>query len=277
MVNLISTESKWFFVFGNENRFVLDIINASKVLQDSGCAESNIFYFSDYVDVAKKFLEAHGYSSGQLYPLSSIKDKIQTFKNSAFVGCVVSSHGDIGGIENTIKPSELIQGINRIPGVTDGLLLLGQCYSGIFNCPKESGICVLGASNFYPSLSMRLPNISWSANVFIYYFFEWMGNPVDIDGDMECSVTDAYKYASYKTNMVIYNSKIEKSKSFQKWCLDKSAQIRGVVPSIESVAIEQQLNLDLQVYHNHQEPWIANPDAANRLILLNRTNSRTVR
>lgn len=267
MVNLVSTESKWFFIFGNENRFVLDAINASKVLQSIGCSENNIFYFSDYQQAAKSFLEANNCSSGQLYPLNQIKTKMLSFENSAFVGCVVSSHGDIGGIENIVKPAELIQGINSIKGVTDGMLLLGQCYSGIFNCPKESGICVMGASNFYPSLSMQLPEISWSANVFVYYFFEWMKNPLDVDGDGEYSIADAYKYASYNTNNVIYNSKIEKSKTFKKWCLDEYAKIDGVVPSMETMAITQQLNLNLQIYHNHQEPWIANSDAANRLIL----------
>lgn len=279
MVHILSRvnpnqDTKWVFVCGRDDtpRFMFDIINAARIIKErQNDREDNIYYFTG-LPSASTFLEANGLSSGQLYNIDQLIPKLRTFKDIAFLGCVVSSHGSIDGMEG-IKPSELLDTMQQIPGVTDGLLLLGQCYSGIFNMPRQSKICVVGASNFYPSLSYQSieSECNWAANVFLYYFFKWIKNPYDVDGDGQHTVLDAYKYASSMTNDFLIRRKIQDSKDFQNWCSKEYEEI-SVAPTspmqkMEFTARMNELDARLSVYHNHQEAWISDQEVALRLIV----------
>lgn len=279
MVHILSRvnpnqDTKWVFVCGRDDtpRFMFDIINAAKIIKErQNDREDNIYYFTD-LPSASSFLTANGLSAGQLYGISQLIPKLETFKDIAFLGCVVSSHGNIDGMEG-IKPSELLNAMQKITGLTDGLLLLGQCYSGIFNMPRQSKICVVGASNFYPSLSYKGidDKCSWSANVFLYNFFKWIQNPQDIDGDGQHTVLDAYKYASSTTNDFLVAKKIQDSKDFQTWCSKEYEEI-SVKPTnpMQKMDFEARMNrLDarLSIYHNHQEAWVSDQEVALRLIV----------
>lgn len=270
-------DSKWVFICGQEltPRFMFDIVNAAKIVKEKqGGIESNIYYFSDFPS-ASSVLTANGLSAGQLYPTNKLFEILGTFRNISFVGCVVSSHGDINGISCSlnIKPNELLAKMQQIIGLTDGLLLLGQCYSGIFNMPSHPNICVIGASNFYPSISSVIDDdfCNWSANVFLYYFFNWLKSPMDVDGDGQATILDAYKYTSYKTNDFLVKSKIKDSKTFQSWCLDEQKKIDNPSEDDKNKGLTfirvQELNTRLSLYHNHQEAWISNQDAAMRLLV----------
>ena len=270
-------DSKWVFVCGKETtpRFMFDIVNAAKVVKNrQNGVETNIYYFSDFPS-ASTVLTENGLSAGQLYPTDRLFSMLDSFENVSFIGCVVSSHGDMDGINcsSNIKPNQLLQKMQNIKGITDGLLLLGQCYSGIFNMPNHSNICVIGASNFYPSISSQINDngCNWSANVFLYYFFEWLQNPVDVDGDNQNTILDAYKYTSYKTNEFLVKSKIEDSKTFEKWCLEEQRKIENPSEEDKNKGLTfvrvQELNRHLSLYHNHQEAWISNQSAAMRLIV----------
>jgi hypothetical protein len=57
------------------------------------------------------------------------------------------------------------------------------------------------------ALSDFQSNPSWSANLFLYYFFIYILNPFDIDGDNKFSVTDAYKFAGIQTNIQLNHLK----------------------------------------------------------------------
>jgi hypothetical protein len=187
----------------------------------------------------------------------------------------LTRHGDIDGIncKKNIKPEALLKEINGVPGLTDGLLVLGQCFSGIFNMPKQSKVCVIGASNFYPSISS--PNIensdSWIANVFLYYFAKWLREPYDVDGDDQNTILDAYKYTSYHTNLFLTQTKIDSSKTFDKWCTQEYIDIiqkpQNLQSSLDYVQRMNTLDNKLPLYHNHQEAWISDYDVALRLII----------
>lgn len=269
-------DSKWVFICGQEStpRFMFDIVNAAKIVKEKqNGVEANIYYFADFPS-ASNVLTSNGLSAGQLYPTSQLFDTISSFSNISFLGCVVSSHGNINGINcaSDIKPNELLAKMQQINGLTDGLLLLGQCYSGIFNMPNHSNICVIGASNFYPSISAPIKDgiCNWAANVFLYFFFEWLKNPVDIDGDGQATILDAYKYTSYKTNQFLVRSKIEDSKTFETWCLSEQRKIENPTTEDRDKGMTfmriQELNDRLSLYHNHQEAWISNQNAAMRLL-----------
>lgn len=147
------SDSKWIFIAGSEPRFVFDIANAANIVQQKqGNCVHNIYFFTDCPD-ATAILAANNLPAGQLFGLDALTQQIGLFNDVSSVYCAVSSHGDIDGIENKIKPNELIQNIESIKGLTDGFVLFGQCYSGIFNLTDQSKLCVLGASNFYPSIS----------------------------------------------------------------------------------------------------------------------------
>lgn len=284
MVQIISQESKWFLICGKENRFVYDIARAARKLVLARCSIDNIYYFSDCPDT-RNILNAKDLSTEQLYSLQELPEILKKQEGAAFIGCVVSSHGDISGIEGTLRPSNLIESISSLKTVTDSLILLGQCYSGVFNCPKESNICIIGASGFYPSISSTgINDVDWSANVFIYYFFEWIGKPVDVDGDNLATVSDAYKYASYYTNTFMMGLKMKLSRNFDEWCTKEHQKIEELhkeemelakaqniseaqMKLLERKGKEGQLLLNLQIYHTHQEPWIENTQEANRLIM----------
>ena len=279
MVHILSRvnpnqDTKWVFVCGRDDtpRFMFDIINAAKIIKErQNDREDNIYYFTD-LPSASSFLTVNGLSAGQLYGISQLIPKLETFKDIAFLGCVVSSHGNIDGMEG-IKPSELLNAMQKITGLTDGLLLLGQCYSGIFNMPRQSKICVVGASNFYPSLSYKGidEKCSWLANVFLYNFFKWIQNPQDVDGDGQHTVLDAYKYASSTTNDFLVAKKIQDSKDFQNWCSKEyeeiSAKPTNPVQKMEFEARMNKLDARLSIYHNHQEAWVSDQEVALRLIV----------
>lgn len=273
MVHIPNNDSKWIFIAGSEPRFVFDILNASIIIRNRQKSSDNIYYFTD-CENARNILTMNGCSAGNLYGLSNVKAEIEKFEGISSVYCVVSSHGDIDGIENIIKPNELIKTMQEINGVTDGFVLFGQCYSGIFNLSNQSKFCIMGASNFYPSIShSAITSNNWSANVFLYYFFNWIATPRDVDGDGQFSIADAFKWASYQTNRFLVNLKISDSKTFYKWCLKESKDLEKLkkkstpqdAPDID--VREAKLNENLLIYHNQQEAWISNCDAAQRLLL----------
>jgi hypothetical protein len=80
-----------------------------------------------------------------------------------------------------------------------GVIVLTQCYAGIFNyldALESPQLVVIGATNLNPSVSaeIKLPKAmqledgstgkdKWSANIFALGFFAWLANPLDLDGD----------------------------------------------------------------------------------------------
>ncbi|MFR1673995.1 MAG: hypothetical protein ACLSWJ_03600 [Alphaproteobacteria bacterium] len=267
-------DSKWIFIAGSETRFVFDVVNAANIVQQKqGNCVNNIYFFTDCSNAAA-ILSANDLPCGQLFGLDALTRQIELFDDVSSIYCAVSSHGDIDGIENKIKPNELIHKIENIKGLTDGFVLFGQCYSGIFNLTDQSKLCVLGASNFYPSISSsEASGGKWVANVFFYFFFEWFKNPVDVDGDKQHTIADAYKWASYKTNNLLIELKIRDSKTFNEWCIQEQKNIellkKNPIPAniMDCQVREAALNNRLNIYHNQQEAWISNCDAALRLIV----------
>jgi len=266
-------DSKWLFICGNEQRFAYDVLRASTIIKQlQGHSENNIYYFTDS-QYMKKLLQCNNLSSDRLFSLKDVKTQINNFNDIVSVYCVVSSHGDIFGIEDIIKPNQLINDLSNIKGVTDGFILFGQCYSGIFNLINQSKLCIIGASNFYPSVSAIVENTAWSANVFLYYFFKWINNPIDVDCDNQCTIYDAYKWATYNTNKFLIKQKIEDSKTFDIWCTKEMNEINDmkkkltIENKVDLTTKEIRLNDRLAIYHNQQESWISNIIAASRLII----------
>ncbi len=112
-------------------------------------------------------------------------------------------------------------------------------------------------------------DIKWIANIFQFFFFEWIQNPFDVDFDENTSLLDAYKYATSKTNDYLIMMKSNLSKNFNEWCLSKMIYLKQL-DLIESSLYKnkqrnQQLNNLLYIYHSQQDPWINNVDLAKKI------------
>lgn len=279
--------SIWVFIAEMDNdspRFLFDIQNfAEKLKTKQSGNDSNFYFFVDNVDQLKSVLQVKNISTNKVYSISQFETEIGKLSGIPFLGCVISSHGNIDGAA-TLNPNKILSCINNIPGLTDGLLLLGQCFAGVFNIPTTSKICVIGASNFCESLSSGyLKGVPWVANIFLYYFSLWFTETQnqDVDGDGNCSILDAYKYASFKTNISLQELKANFSKTFHIWCTGEVEKLYSISNQIIKPqegqntyqlqamyeTIQQQLNNNLSVYHNTQEPWISDMSVAMRLII----------
>ena len=101
-------DSKWIFIAGSETRFVFDVVNAANIVQQKqGNCVNNIYFFTDCSNAAA-ILSANDLPCGQLFGLDALTRQIELFDDVSSIYCAVSSHGDIDGIENKIKPNELI-------------------------------------------------------------------------------------------------------------------------------------------------------------------------
>lgn len=279
--------SIWVFIAEMDNdspRFLFDIQNfASKLKIKQSGDDSNFYFFVDNTEQMKSVLRDNNISTERVYPLAQFETEIGTLNHIPFLGCVISSHGNINGAA-TLNPNKILTCINKIPGLTDGLLLLGQCFAGVFNVPTTSKICVIGASNFCESLSSsHIKGVSWIANIFLYYFSLWFTETQnqDVDGDGNCSILDAYKYASFRTNISLQELKANFSKTFHIWCTGEVEKLYRISNQIINPkedqntyqlqamyeTVQQQLNNNLSVYHNTQEAWISDINVAIRLII----------
>jgi hypothetical protein len=282
MVQILSRPSSgslWIFVCGQDERFMLDIVNfANQIKISQNNADGNFMFFAPNAEGLINLLSSRKIQiNNNVFKCEEFEEKIKLLKNISFLGCVVSSHGNSCGIESLseLKPAKLLKLLYNIQGLTDGLLLLGQCYSGIFNMPAQPNICVIGASNFCPSLSLSEPGC-WIANTFLHSFAEWIRNPQDMDGDGHNTILDAYKYAACKTNDKLSNFK---SKTFvniqhafkQLYALQseliKPANSDNIELQAKYGIVSNNIKTWITNYHIMQESWISDMNTALRLIL----------
>jgi hypothetical protein len=232
-MNLLSDEVHWIFLSGSdEERFLQDIHFGLECLLYRGVNIGNI---QVCIDQEPDFISIYEFPPNiKVSNINNLRELVtQNAANCLVV--VVTGHGGNTGITTTtsvISPSDLISLIRESDHLKKSLIILGQCFAGIFNylevrslspetkevLPPE--ICIIGATDLDISVSLfkdtsdiSLSNSSfsisllWRANLFLYFFFLYILEPVDIDGDGKFSVTDAYKYASIGTNNHLNSTK----------------------------------------------------------------------
>jgi hypothetical protein len=290
---LASTNSntQWVFVAGKaEPRHLFDIIFGVHALRRRGVPDSSIWVFADHPATIQHF---GPYGISNVFPVSEFAGKLPRLPPAELAVVVVTGHGDHAGIcvegGPSINATQLLGALRACPGVRGGVVLLGQCYAGLFNYtnagldPDAVHICLIGATSLNLSVSnhttlpapLKLKDgtdglSQWIANDFVVRFFEWMLNPRDIDGDGRYSLMDAFKYASVMTNEVQRAGKgdnhilvgflqpevVRLEQALQQ------AHAAGADPkAIHSLMLEhgakfQRLKEVLQNLYVHQEPWI---------------------
>lgn len=135
-------------------------------------------------------------------------------------------------------------------------------------------IVIIGATNLFLSMSNKSTenSVTWAANAFLLYLFQWIRSPVDIDGDGKLTIMDAYKFAGAFCNQsniasrtdnifAIINVRDEiKAKMVEKDILVKTNPTSPQITVLDNIINTLAKNcIDaLGNSINHQEAWILN-------------------
>lgn len=186
---------------------------------------------------------------------------------------IVSGHGSARGL-GPITPTQLTQ-VARAHGTSLGVLVLGQCYAGIFNpidCKTEPPLVCMGATNLDVSLSIPCKVevngqvVSWTANMFVARISEWFAKPVDTDGDGKLTLADAYKYAGATSAESLAHTKGRDFYLATKLAADLKERLECPVDlpheNLEREMLERDLSSTLGAINSSQTPWLINAHLA---------------
>jgi hypothetical protein len=209
---------------------------------------------------------------------------------------VVGGHGTFDGAgqaKRVFSPAEAITKARSITGLRAGVIVLSQCFAGVFNlmdAATSPPLVLIGATNLNESISTKIdlakplpqedgsPGIqSWSANIFSLNFFGWIDSQPDVDGDGELTILDAFKFAGAGSNQQLIKAK---SELFIRalFLVDQLRALGQKQPALQSPqqmgahmlqvrATEMQLGETLKMLYLHQEPWILHANLARRLVV----------
>lgn len=278
--------TSWVFVAGDANtRHLEDIIFSVWILLKKGIAKEKIFVFTDHPKAKVQLKELD--IDSQVHDLGTLEASYTGLISSEHTVVCVTGHGGQRGIPigktNAIFAHKFIQVIRSPQSLKSVTLLLCQCYAGVFNyldVRNDPKVCILGATNLHLSLSFQItlnnPIVidgktilhSWVANIFMWKFFMWVNQAIDIDGDTHITVLDGYKFAGVLSNddmriiKRIQSQNIESLKTQIQNCTPTSDPSGQIKKGLES-ALDEAINF----LYLTQEPWILYPDLGRNLIL----------
>jgi hypothetical protein len=314
-MNLLGENTLWIFISGSdEERFIDDIRFGLDILQDKNISLENIKVF---IDGEKNIIES-SFANAELIPkIFSIKSLENELRKKPYKNVILftTGHGDENGLqgEQALPSFKLIEFVRSIPGLQSGLLVIGQCYAGVFHymdAETTPKLCIIGSTGFEVSLSLESNSIvntlkkiastqgneqvflphglkikNWKANIFLFFFFIWLHEPKDIDGNNELTVMDAYKFASIRTNMILCDQKCQTTFFIQESINSYNEFFKAlskIYPSVEEYPDEtnslfrehlqlnvssekQRIDKQLQVLYTQHEPFVLNSRLAQEL------------
>jgi len=298
------TEAKdatWIFVSNssklNDVRHLNDIIWYVDCLRSKNVPEDKIHIFQDHPESQLHFGPFD--ITKNIHPLSKYLELAPQIQATGLVFVVFTGHGSHLGIHTdgdiVISPSQFVNTTRKMPGLSNGVLVVGQCYAGIFDFLEATDapeICCIGATRLHISLSagqpfqiqeVKLVNKSgkilqpWYTNVFLFYFFDWIREVKDIDGDGAASILDGFKYAGAMTNNALLEAKaiasidfrgdIERSKQYIRDFFKLSPEEKEKVNMIEFDTHYVTATEGAKDLLHHQEPWILHANLLRSLAL----------
>lgn len=197
-----------------------------------------------------------------------------SMRTSGFVGVVVSGHGDHQAIAMTqpVRSTELLRWMASVKGAVSGALVLGQCFAGVFryvDARSPLPVVIMGATNFEASFSAsgvpkrrRVPD--WLANPFLTYFADWLETPVDVDGDGQFTILDAYRHISVKTMGFLNTNRLNTAMFFKEHVLDLRIEWENEEDPVRKAAIFGELEGAVSLLFGRPEPWIMGADEARK-------------
>lgn len=251
------------------DRFSTDIFHVVHVLESKGVDKANMEIVSDWDDVNwTKYDLGH---INRILPKDACNHIKDIDCENLFV--VISCHGSLDGIgENgVIKPHNFLEAIKGNNTLQTCIVLFGQCHAGVFHYSNVSDpnkkIVYIGATGMRSGVSTGMkytspPNldITWTANVLVYWFARWFETPVDVDNDGQFSIMDLYKYITDYTNII--TNKVEMGIT-SKYIEEKikleyvKQQNGGILTQQQQLAQDANEKL-LSLIFVHQECWILN-------------------
>ncbi|MDD9940867.1 MAG: hypothetical protein OXU20_07525 [Myxococcales bacterium] len=214
---ITASDSCWLFIAASqEPRHLSDIVFGASVLRARGVPMDRILVFTDHPAPGTIL---SGFGLANVHPLADLVTVAPTLESCTACVTVVTGHGVHDGIGQqapALAPCDVLAATRGVPGVTCGVVVVGQCFAGVFNyldAVSDCPVALLGATNLNTSLSVPVKLSTrvqgddgsstletWSANLFLYHFFLWLQAPVDVDGDGLVTLIDAYKYAGTRSS-----------------------------------------------------------------------------
>jgi hypothetical protein len=215
----------WLFVSSStEARHLHDIIFAVNALRKRGTPEKNILVF---VDHSAPQLHFGPFDISNVFSLSAFSVELTKMTGYEVAVVTVTGHGHVTGLGEVgppaLTPTALVAAVRSMPGLQTGIVLLCQCFAGVFNLADARAtppLVLMGATNLNPSVSLTLSLqnpirksdgevglTTWGANIFMFCFFQWLSAPTDVDGDGKVTIMDAYKYAGAASNEQLRKAK----------------------------------------------------------------------
>jgi len=292
----------WVFVVcSHEQRHLEDVIFAVDALRKRGIDDAHWMIFSDHPRLAQH-LGPFG-MDGSAFQVDELAKRLSSAEPHEHVVLVVGGHGHVTGLgapprppeSPILPPFELCSATRSVPGLVCGVIVLSQCYGGVFNfsdAQTEPSLVMLGASNLNPSLSLTTnlvdpikqrdgtPGlIRWGANAFLLDMFLWVRSPTDVDGDGRLTVMDAFKFAGANSNGRLRGAKLGGFVEAQ----EKSRRLTTVQEELKAAAgsgdamaiLEKRMALNaivtelqaiVEILYTTNEPWLLNAYLAVDLI-----------
>lgn len=260
----------------DKKRFIKDIFHSIYVLQQIGVQGQNITIVSDW---ESKEWEENGFPPINPISPNNLYATLETIncENLFIISCCHGSICGIGGIDG-IRPDDLISSIKSNSTMKNCVVFLGQCYAGVFNytnvTSEGQNIVYIGATGMRTGISSSTTwnitptsSLNWIANISVFYMFEWLSKPVDVDNDGHYSVIDLYKYVSYHTNSKTEQIEKEETKRFlqSQIKLELSKLVSGNEDSL-LVLLEAAADKAMMKYIvPHQDCWILNAIPASHM------------
>jgi hypothetical protein len=286
------TTTSWVFVSdSDEPRHLWDIVLGAHVLNVKSVPRDQVYVCTNHSEAAQHL---NPYGIRDIHPIDQL-DAVLAGLSCEILVLIVGGHGRRDGIgqdKRILSPAETISKVRSVTSIKAGVIILSQCFSGIFNlldAEADPPLVLIGATNLNDSLSAQVsladplplengspgPCKAWQASIFGLSLFRWLASPSDIDGDGELTILDAFKFAGTASDERLITEKgdLFANAVFLANQLRELAEQRPAPHStdqpdshmFERKAIEDKLRERLQALYLHQEPWILNPHLARRL------------
>ena len=284
-----NTSTAWVFLSdSDEPRHLWDIALGARVLKLKNVPNNRIHVCTNHIGAAQHL---NPYGIHDIRPIAQLELLMQSIRCDVLV-LVVGGHGTVQGAgqgTSVVSPADAIAKVRRVPGLKGGVIVLSQCFAGVFNlmdADADPPLVIIGATNLNESVSSKVdlqrplqledgsPGVkTWLANIFSLNFFVWLEAPPDVDGDGELTILDAFKFAGARSNQQLITAK---SELFMQ-ALSLADQLRGLVQQaaptpqaagmkmLQMKATEQRLLEVLKMLYLHQEPWILHAKLARRI------------
>lgn len=289
-MGLLSNRTHWFFILPSsteaEERHIYDIAFGVKILLYKKMEYKDIAIIIDHapdIKIKMIFSALDVPLPMKIYNTTQVDTLLvnNTYKNAVIF---ITGHGSPRGLDSEppIKPYPLYYKFQTAAQFKRVIFYFGQCYAGIFNqmplsthlglnSNSKCNMVAIGSTGLFSSVSapITVNNITWSANIFLMYIFNWLLANDDVDGDGRLSVMDSFKFASIYTNEAL--KEIKKQDNIQSFieqanlraCIDKLYSKDIPQEEKDNIQLEMQaLEKMLEIRYVIQAPWILNAQIA---------------